>query len=160
MAFQKSLNSKKEGIEMKKNSIIRVILALVLVALTALCFASCDKTNNGTAPTTDDGEPYMINGVEIKSISLEMVGETPNLQVVFANNTNAAIKVDLSKFAIKTSDGVVHRLLSLETEIAANTSRAQNAFTGFSDNLSVKIGDAVEIYYGDDLIKATEVEEF
>lgn len=145
---------------MKKNNIFRIIIALVLVALTALCFAACDKTNNGTAPTTDDGEPYMINGVEVKSISLVMVGSTPNLQVVSANNTAAPIKVDLSKFAIKTSDGVVHRLLSLETEIAANTSRAQNAFTGFSDNLSVQIGDAVEIYYGDDLIKATAVEEF
>jgi len=145
---------------MKKNNIFRIIIALVLVALTALCFAACDKTNNGAAPTTDDGEPYMINGVEVKSISLVMVGSTPNLQVVFANNTAAPIKVDLSKFAIKTSDGVVHRLLSLETEIAANTSRAQNTFTGFSDNLSVSVGDAVEIYYGDDLIKATAVEEF
>ena len=144
---------------MKKNSIIRIILALVLTAAMALCFAACGNTNDA-APTTDDGEPYMINGVEVKSISLVMVGETPNLQVVFANSTAAAIKVDLSKFAIKTSDGVVHRLLSLETEIAANTSRAQNAFTGFSDDLSVKVGDAVEIYYGDDLIKATEVTEF
>lgn len=145
---------------MKKNNIFRIILALVLVALTALCFAACDKTNGTTAPTTDDGEPYMINGVEVKSISLVMVGSTPNLQVVFANSTAAAINVDLSKFAVKTSDGVVHRLLSLETEIAANTPRSQNTFTGFSDNLSVNIGDAVEIYYGDDLIKATAVEEF
>ena len=139
---------------------IAVVLAATLLAVSIL--AACG--NSGEAGVaSDDGsaasEKYTVDGVEITSIAVEMVGSTPNLQIVFSNGTDSAVMIDISKFAIKTGDGQTFFVSGLEKEIAANTPYSQNALT-FMNDPGVKVGDEVGIYYGDDLIKTTVVTEF
>ena len=101
----------------------------------------------------------MIGDLEIKSVDVKMVGETPNLQIVFANNTDNDIEVDFSKLTVKLSDGTEIGNLGLMRTIEANKPYSQHSIT-IEQKYGVKLGDKVEIYYGDDLINTSEVTEF
>ena len=149
---------------MKTNKIFRAFLILALVVLLAFSAAACgdsdNKSDSGSAASTEEQAAlYMIGDLEIKSVDVKMVGETPNLQIVFANNTDNDIEVDFSKLTVKLCDGTEIGNLGLMRTIEANKPYSQHSIT-IEQKYGVKLGDKVEIYYGDDLINTSEVTEF
>jgi len=148
-----------------KKRILSIVLALVIGVMSVSLLTACGgsgSSESGSAPdagTSENAPLYNINGVEVVKAAVEMVGETPNLQIVFANNTDEAIKFDISPLHIKTASGEEFYVGGLEKEIEANRPYAQNAMT-FMHNPDLKIGDKVDICYGDDLIASVEVTEF
>ena len=139
--------------------VLTLIIAVLSVGLLTAC-GSSDESNAAPVPSSaENAALYNINGVEVTAATVEMVGETPNLQITFANNTDEAIKFDISPLNIKTESGEKFYVGGLEKEIAANTPHAKNAIT-FMNDPGVKIGDKVDICYGDDVIASVEVTEF
>lgn len=99
-----------------------------------------------------------IDGVTIKSLGFEMVGDTPNFMVVFSNPTDQAVDVDLSKFQIKVDDKDEVSFHLTSKTIDANKPHAQWAFTAKPD--SMKVGDSVTVYYDGNLVGTYEVTAF
>ena len=146
---------------MKTSKIISVITALVLVALTAFSLAACGDGGSDAKSDSGSGKEalYSIDGVDIVKAEVEMVGETPNLQIVFSNKTDKDIDVDFAKLIVKLSDGTEIGSFGEKQAIKANTPYNQHAMT-IEQKYGIKLGDKVEIYYGDDLINTSEVKEF
>ena len=95
--------------------------------------------------------------VEINSVSAEYVGDTLNLMVIFANNTDEEKELDCSLFAIK-KDNNIYNTNAGNKQFPANTSYAQWAFT--VEAPTIKVGDKVEILYNNELIDTVEVTKF
>ena len=140
-------------------TVLTLIIAVLSVGLLTACGGSGISDASPASSTSEKAALYNINGVEVTAATVEMVGETPNLQITFANNTDEAIKCDISPLHIKTESGEEFYVGGLEKEIAANTPHAQNAMT-FMNDPGVKLGDKVDICYGDDIIASVEVTEF
>ena len=148
-----------------KKRLSALILALIIGVLSVSLLTACNNSgnaNSGAAPAaaaSGDTPLYTIDGVEVTKAEVVMVGETPNLQIVFSNKTDKDIDVDFSQLSVKLSDGTVVGNLGLNRTIEANKTYSQHAIT-IEQKYGIKLGDKVEIYYGDDLIKASEVKEF
>ena len=99
-----------------------------------------------------------IDGVTVKDLGLEMVGDTPNLMIVFSNPTDQAVDVDLSKFQIKVDDKDEVNFHLTSKTIDANKPYAQWAFTAKPG--SMKVGDSVTVYYDGKQIGTYKVTEF
>lgn len=99
-----------------------------------------------------------VDGVDVKSVAVEMVGDTPNLQLVFANNTDKDVEFDLSKFRVMLDDKDEVNFHLTKTTIKANTPYLQSAQTA-SPN-SMKVGDSATIYYDGTPLGTYEVGEF
>ena len=74
-----------------------------------------------------------------------MVGDTPNLMVVFSNNTDNPVEIDCGKFEVKKDDGSVINFTNSKKTIDAKRPYAQWAFTAKPGSLSA--GDIVTISY-------------
>lgn len=147
---------------MKTSKVISIITALLLVVLTVFSLTGCGKSDDASSDSGSAAEKaalYTVNGVDITKATVEMVGDTPNLQIVFSNTTDKDIEVDFSKLTVKLSDGTEIGNLGLTRTIEANTPYSQHAIT-IEQKYGVELGDKVEIYYGDDLINTVEVTEF
>ena len=99
-----------------------------------------------------------IDGVIIKEVGVDMVGETPNLMVVFLNPTDKDVEVDCSKFEVKKADGTVVNFTKSKKTIDANQSYTQWAFTAKSGTLQK--GDKVAISFDGQPLGEYEVTEF
>ena len=99
-----------------------------------------------------------IDGVIVKEIGVEMVGDTPNLMVVFSNPTDKDVEVDCGKFEVRKEDGAVVDFGKSKKTINANQPYAQWAFTAKADSL--KKGDKVIVSYDGKELGAFEVTEF
>lgn len=86
-----------------------------------------------------------------------MVGDTPNLQMVFSNNTSSDVEVDLSKFKVVKPDGEELSFHLAKKVVKANTPYAQNAFTASPGSL--KAGDKVTLSYDGQPLGEYEVGE-
>ena len=148
-----------------KKRLSALILALVIGILSISLLTACSNSggaDSGSAPAASTSEKtalYTINGVDVIKAEVEMVGETPNLQIIFSNSTDKDVDLDFSQLTVKLSDGTVVGNLGLTRTIEANKTYSQHAIT-IEQKYGIKLGDKVEIYYGDDLINASEVKEF
>ena len=144
---------------MKTTKTLRIITALMLVALTVFTLAACGDSSSGSGSASDSKVLYTVNGADIIKATVVMVGTTPNLQLVFSNSTDKDIEVDFSKLTVKLSDGTEIGNLGLMHTIEAGKTYSQNTVT-IEQKYGVKLGDTVSICYGGDLIATVEVEEF
>ncbi|MBQ9002931.1 MAG: hypothetical protein IJ087_13855 [Eggerthellaceae bacterium] len=120
--------------------------------------ASTSSASASSSASKSSGVITTIDGVDVKDISFDMVGDTPNFMIIFSNTTDNDIEVDLSKFKIMVNDtDEVSFHLTTKT-VAANTKHAQNAFTASAN--SMKVGDEVYVYYNGELVGTYEVQEF
>ncbi len=145
---------------MRKHRILRTIAVLSLAALTVLGAAACSNSGSGTSgggTAASENLPYKVDGVEIQSVALEIVVDTPNLQVVFANNTDSEVELDCSKLGVKFGGETYY--VGGHQKLAANQSYCKVAMT-FMNKPDVKIGDTVDVVYGDDVIDTVQVKEF
>ena len=99
-----------------------------------------------------------IDGVDVNKIAIEMVGDTPNLQFVFANKTNNDVELDLSPFRVLKDDKDEVNFHLTKKTVKANTPYLQLAETASPG--SMKVGDSATIYHGDTLLGTFEVGEF
>ena len=146
-----------------KRFILAVITILILCLTASAMLAGCgDKKDDAKSSSGSSGSKALltVDGADIKSVELRLVGETPNLSVVFANSTDKDITVEAGKFSVKTSDGKSYPFFESKTVLEANQSYIQHAYTAFKDDPSFKEGDTVEIYYGDTLLDTVEVTTF
>lgn len=146
---------------MQTSKNLRILSLLLLAVIALLSFSACGSggTASSSGSVSSAKEPlYTVNGVDITFASVEMVGETPNLMLIFANNTDEDIEVDFSKLAVKLSDGTEIGNFGLMRTMEANRPRIQHAIT-IEQKYGIKTGDTVEIYYGDDKIAVSEVTE-
>lgn len=86
-----------------------------------------------------------------------MVGDTPNLLVIFSNPTDKDVEFDCSKFEVKLEDGTVVNFTNSTKTIPANKSYVQWAFTAKPG--SIKAGDKVTISYDGTSLGTFEVAE-
>jgi hypothetical protein len=94
----------------------------------------------------------------VNSVAIEMVGDTPNLQLVFSNKTDNDVEFDLSPFRVLKDDKDEINFHLTKTTIKANTPYLQRAETASPG--SMKVGDKATIYYGETLLGTFEVGEF
>ena len=99
-----------------------------------------------------------VDGVDLNGVAIEMVGDTPNLQLVFANETNKDVEFDLSPFRVLIDDKDEVNFHLTKITIKANTPYLQRAETASPG--SMKVGDSAAVYYGDMLLGTFEVGEF
>lgn len=148
---------------MKSRNILRIAAVLALVSLTVFSMVACKDSGNDKPASDQKSEQsavlYTVNGVDVKKAEVEMVGETPNLQIIFSNSTDKDVDVDFSQLSIKLADGTEIRNLGLTRTIEANQTHSQHAVT-IEQKYGIKLGDTVEIYYGKDLINTSKVTEF
>lgn len=111
-----------------------------------------------SASASSSGSVMEIDGVTVKDLRFEMVGDTPNLMLVFSNPTDQAVDVDLSKFQIKVDDKDEVSFQLTSKTIDANKPYAQWAFTAKPG--SMKVGDNVTVYYDGKLVGTYKVTEF
>ena len=110
------------------------------------------------AGATSQGALLTVDGADLNDLSVDMVGDTPNLMMIFANNTDQDVTFDLSpiKVLVDDKDEVSFHLTSKTIE--ANTPYLQCADTASPG--SMKVGDQAYVYYGDTLLGVFEVTEF
>ena len=139
-----------------------IIAILILAVLASAMLAGCGTKTDSASDSGAAKKAALleIDGAELRSASLELVGETPNLMLVFANNTDKEVKLESADFSVETSDGTKTPLFEGEITLDANKSRIQMAKTAFKDDLNIKVGDTVKIYYGDTLLTTGEVTSF
>ena len=87
-----------------------------------------------------------------------MVGDTPNLMVIFSNPTDNDVEVDCGKFEVKKEDGTTVDFTKSKKTIKANQSYTQWAFTAKPG--SMKSGDKVAVSYDGTDLGTYEVTEF
>ncbi len=147
---------------MKQKRILTLTLAIILCLAITAVFAGCSDNSAKESGGDSSGSEALltVNGAEIKSVELRMVGETPNLSVVFANNTDKDVTLQAGEFSVKTADGKSYSLFESDTVLEAGNPYIQHAYTAFKDDLNVKEGDTVEIYYGDTLLDKGAVTTF
>lgn len=85
---------------------------------------------------------------------MDLVGDTPNLMMIFSNPTDKDVDVDLSKFQVKVNDTDEVSFHLTSKTIGANKSYVQWAFTAKPG--SIKAGDSVSIYYDGKLVGTYE----
>ena len=148
---------------MQLSKIKRTILVILLVTLTLLTVTACSQTKDAGAdtPAADNKSSdavFSVDGVDVKSVSIEMVGETPNFMVVLANTNDADADFDCTKFVLKNADGDVLKADTSIKTLTANQQYSQSAFT--MDEGSLKVGDKVEVYFDSTLVDTVTVTEF
>lgn len=125
---------------------------------TAATGSSASASTAASSASSSSNSAINIDGVDVKKIAVEMVGDTPNLQITFSNTTDQDIEVDLSKFQVKVDDAdEVNFHLTTKT-VSANTPYSQNAFAASANTM--KVGDEAYIYYDGELLGKYEVGEF
>ena len=152
---------------MKSRKILRIAAVLALVTLTVFSMVACkdsgkDSGNDKSASDQKSEQSavlYTVNGVDVTKAEVEMVGETPNLQIIFSNSTDKDVDVDFSQLSIKLADGTEVKNLGLTRTIEANKTYSQHAVS-IEQKYGIKLGDTVEIDYGNDLINTSTVAEF
>ncbi len=181
---------KRKDDKMKKKSLLTIIISVLSVILICTVLVACSNKGGGetTEAQTDtvvedaSGEAestteaaavpaasgdviYTENGVDIKSVSAELVGEseTLNLSVVFANNNSEEVEFDCSKFEIRaynvSGEEAVYKVNATSKTFAANQSYIQWAFT-VDSNGEIKVGDSVIVYFDGNAIDTVEVAKF
>ena len=118
-------------------------------------------SSNGTIVRESSSEAiYNKYQVHLKKVAVEFVGNTLNLQVVFANDTNEDKEFDCSKFSIKTTGGDTLKVNATGTKtIKSNSNYVQYAFT-IEDEGKVEVGNIVYAYYDLDSLGPVEVTKF
>lgn len=119
--------------------------------------ASAASTSAASASQASSDGVLTIDGVIVKDIGFDMVGDTPNFMVIFSNPTDKDVEVDLSKFQIKVDDKDEVSFHLTSKTIDANRNYAQWAFTAKPG--SMKAGDSVTVYYDGNLVGTYEVNE-
>ena len=156
---------------MKKKTILIIAILLTVCMIFAGCGSdkSSDSSQDKDSTTQeeqakDDSSSdskdvlYSKDGVDIKSVAVERVGKTFNLQVIFANNNDKDATFKTSKFEVKKGDVSIRGNAST-AELKAKQSYNQYAFPLLvSDELSV--GDKVEVYYDGQLLDKVKVKKF
>ena len=127
-------------------------------ASTLASTAAASSVPASSSATSSSGALINIDGVDVKKVELEMVGSTPNLQVVFSNSTDKPIEVDCGKFEVKLADGTVVDFAGSTKTIDANQPYTQWAFTAKADTM--KAGDKATVSYGGTELGEFEVGEF
>ena len=152
-----------------------VLAVLVCAVLAVAALAGCGGSSSSSASasvsasssaassasasaSSASAEGFTIDGVIIKDISLDMVGETPNLSIVFSNPTDKAVDVDCSKFVVTKDDGTVVDFGKSTKTIDANQKYMQWAFTAKSGSLQE--GDRADISYDGTSLGTFEVTKF
>ena len=122
--------------------------------------ASAAESASGSASssTSSNGALLTKDGVDVTKVAVEMVGDTPNLQLVLANNTDTDVEFDLSQFQVMLDDKDEINFHLSKTTVKANTPRMQLADTASPGSL--KVGDSVTIYYAGTPLGTFEVGEF
>lgn len=156
-----------------KNKIISILMIIALLLITG-----CNNKNNNVPNETNSSSTTQnksngtqvreaakdaINneyGVILKSVAVEFVGDTLNLQVVMANETNDNKEFDCSKFSIKTQSGDVLKVNATSKKtINANSNYNQYAFT-VEDEGKVSVNNIVYVYYDTTSLGPVEVTKF
>ena len=145
---------------------------IVLLMITSMMLTACGNKNIENQEEMSESSTLVVensnhsssvlyskDGVDIKSVAVVLVGDTPNFQIVFANSTSADVEFDCSKFLIKSADGDEYKISALNRTVPANASYRQHSFT-FRDNGKLKEGDLVTVYYDSQVIKDVEVTIF
>ena len=127
-------------------------------ASAASASANAASASAGAAADSRGGSLITVDGVDVNSVALEMVGNTPNFQIVLANNTDNDVEFDLSQFKIMVDDADEVDFHLTKTTVKANTPYLQRAETASEGTM--KVGDSATIYYGDTLLGTFEVGEF
>ena len=151
---------------MSKKVIAAVALAAVLALGLCACgssqassSASASASNASSAASSSTASGVVeIDGVVVKEIGVDMVGETPNLMVIFSNPTDKDVEVDCAQFEVKKADGTVVDFGKSKKTISANQSYTQWAFTAKSGTLQK--GDKVSISFDGKPLGEYEVTEF
>lgn len=161
-----------------KKTVLLLLAAALCAAVSMMALVGCGGGGGGesaapdaaapaadapdaSAPASDapaSGALFSANGVDITSLGVEMVGDTPNLMVVFANSTDQDVDFDLTplKVLVNDKDEVNFHLTS--KTVPANTPYLQCADTASPG--SMKVGDQAYVYYGDALLGKFDVTEF
>jgi len=91
-----------------RNNLLKAVI-LALVTLTLFSLVACGGSGNDKPAldqkTEQDAVLYTINGVDVTKAEVEMIGETPNLQIIFSNSTDKDVDLDFSQLTVKLSDG-------------------------------------------------------
>ncbi len=145
---------------------IIMMFSLLAVAVLVGCGGSASSSSasssvssaSASSSASSSGSVMEIDGVTVKDLRFEMVGDMPNLMIVFSNPTDQAVDVDLSKFQIKVDDKDEVSFHLTSKTIDANKPYAQWAFTAKPG--SMKVGDSVTVYYDGKQIGTYKVTEF
>ena len=150
---------------MKKKLILLVVMMSLGLLITGCAQEKTNKesnSNKSNQKTTSEKKSVLttVNGIDITEIEVNIVGKsgTPNLSVVFANNTNEDKEFDCSKFSIHYGDGEEANIIFGKRTIEANKPRMQVAMQFDAEGL--KVGDKVEVYYDGKKIIETEAVKF
>jgi|GEM_PF-6109517 len=120
--------------------------------------ASSAAASSGSAEASSSDGLLAVDGATIKEVSVDMVGDTPNLMVIFANNSDKDVEIDCGKFEVKKDDGTVVNFTNSKKTIGANKPYVQWAFTTKAGSL--KAGDKVTISFDGTNLGTYEVTEF
>lgn len=102
------------------------------------------------------------NGVEVKDLAVVLLGNTHNLQIIFANPTASDQGFDLTKLKTTNYDGTEIKVFTANKApevIGAGLEYSQNAYT-ISDPQNLSLGDEVSFYYDGAFIYKAVVTEF
>ena len=151
---------------MKKNILAGIICLLLVVTG---CSKNTKKTETKKTSSSEStgvvvrevaqNEISDAYGVILKTISLEYVGSTLNLQVVIANETNEDKEFDFSKFSVKTYSNDILKVNGTKKTVKANSSYNQYSFT-VNDSSKLEVGNLAYVYYDETSLGPVEVKEF
>ncbi len=145
---------------------MKKILVIIIILSTCFLLVGCTKKEDKTSSSsttesgtmTSSGVLLTDNDIDIKSIGIELVGETFNFQVTFSNSTNEDKDFDLSKFDVKHNDKSM-KINGHTKTIPANKTYAQWTFT-MDDTGDLKVGDTVQVYFDGKQVTSVKVTEF
>ena len=155
---------------MKK--ILIFILALICLTFTT----SADTTKKDVAKTEKTAEkkeekkkevqeeaglPYVVDGVEITKIGIEVLGETPNFMLYLANTTDKEKTFDLTKFDLVNVDEVHFVPSKDKQELKASQPYSQSAspiveVEHIMNTAKIAVGETIAVFY--DGVKVCDVE--
>ena len=130
----------------------RIVSVLMIVLIAALCFSACGDGGSGGAAL------HTVDGVEIKAVEVSMVGDTANMIVTFRNTNDKTASVEMSKLAIKTQGGETVSIGGLTRDFEAG--QTAKVTSTFMHDPGVKVGDTVDVLFGDTVIATVQVGEF
>lgn len=155
----------------KKTAIIAIaaIIVVAAAAITTVLIINNSSKDNGSnsnqsssSSSSTSGSIWSKDGVELKSATLEYVGEGYyNIVTIFANNTSSDVEFDTSKLKFVLADGYELKSASTSKTLQANRSRIQFAQSlSKEENSHLHLDDTVEVYYDGVKIDTNKVKEF
>ena len=151
-------------------SIVLILLSIALIGCTKektnkasnqSSQGSTSQTKSSAVQVRESAQEEIKNtyGITLKTVAVELVGSTYNLQVVMANESNEEKTLDCSKFKIQTYGLDTLKVNGSMKTIKANSSYNQHAFT-IEDEGKLKVGNMVYVFYDSTSLGPVEVSEF